>query len=236
MNERQSKIFRLVVTEFIRSAEPVSSDAIARRVHFAYSPATIRAELAELDEEGFLTQPHTSAGRMPTDRGYRRYVDSLLYDGEDEVAEPGQHEIVDRLGEISDFTWQAAHLLSELTHHLAVVSISDEEESHGAGLSELLREPEFEDAHLIRAAARIFEELDDRATEILPRIAHEDTSVYIGEENPLGGDQMSLVVSQFLFDGRHGTAALLGPKRMPYSRNIALLKEMSEFCRDRHTV
>src|SRR6266513_4429904 len=80
--DRQREILRAVIREFISTAQPVASGALVRRYALPVSSATVRSELAELEDLGLLTHPHTSAGRVPTDRGYREYVDSLLESGE----------------------------------------------------------------------------------------------------------------------------------------------------------
>ncbi len=82
LTERQQKILKVVVAEHVATAQPVSSEAVAKKLHLAVSPATIRNEMAELEEGGFLHHPHTSAGRLPTEKGYRYFVESLLEERE----------------------------------------------------------------------------------------------------------------------------------------------------------
>lgn len=77
LTERQRMILTAIVDDYIRSAEPVGSRSISKRGDVGYSPATIRNEMADLEELGFLEQPHTSAGRIPSHKGYRYYVDHL---------------------------------------------------------------------------------------------------------------------------------------------------------------
>src|SRR5689334_11821919 len=81
LSQRQELILRLVVDAYLDSARPVPSKEVAERPEVEWAPSTVRAELAALEAAGFLTHPHTSAGRVPTDAGYRRYVDSLLASG-----------------------------------------------------------------------------------------------------------------------------------------------------------
>src|SRR3954466_1746061 len=78
LSERQSQILRLLVERYVDDGRPVGSRALANRSDIVWSPSAVRAELASLEEEGFLTHPHTSAGRVPTDSGYRFYVEQLL--------------------------------------------------------------------------------------------------------------------------------------------------------------
>src|SRR5574341_1710597 len=78
LSARQQQVLRAIVVDHIRTAEPVGSRTISRKHGFSVSPATIRTIMADLEELGYVAQPHTSAGRIPTDRGYRLYVDTLM--------------------------------------------------------------------------------------------------------------------------------------------------------------
>jgi len=123
LDERKARLLRAVVQEFIQSAEPVGSKALAGRYSLGISPATIRNELAALEEQGFLSHPHTSAGRVPTDRGYRFYVDSLS--GVGELAR-AQRDAVMRYLEgaagLEETLQRTSLLLASLTHYTAMVA------------------------------------------------------------------------------------------------------------------
>jgi heat-inducible transcriptional repressor len=123
LNERQAAILEAVVTEYIGSAEPVGSSHVANAPGVQVSSATVRSEMVALERDGYLVQPHTSAGRIPTDKGYRFFVDHLTQPG---VLGPTQHEQVctffDQVhGEMEDMLDRATGLLSELTSYAAVV-------------------------------------------------------------------------------------------------------------------
>ncbi len=123
LNERQAAILEAVVTEYIGSAEPVGSSHVASSPGVQVSSATVRSEMVALEREGYLVQPHTSAGRIPTDKGYRFFVDHLTQPG---VLGPAQHEQVcnffDQVhGEMEEMLDRATGLLSELTSYAAVV-------------------------------------------------------------------------------------------------------------------
>jgi heat-inducible transcriptional repressor len=123
LDERKARLLRAVVHEFINTAEPVGSKALAGRYSLGISPATIRNELAALEEQGFLSHPHTSAGRVPTDRGYRFYVDSLS--GVGELAR-AQGDAVMRFLEgaagLEETLQRTSLLLASLTHYTAMVA------------------------------------------------------------------------------------------------------------------
>jgi len=123
LDGRRAAILDAVVAEYIETAQPVGSATVSRAASVAVSPATVRAEMVALEREGYLTQPHTSAGRIPTDRGYRFFVDHLAEPG---VLGPAQRTQVSRFfsqvhGEMEDVLERTSSLLTELTSHAAVV-------------------------------------------------------------------------------------------------------------------
>lgn len=124
MNERKKKILHSIINEYIKSAEPIGSRHVAKSLDIGLSSATIRNEMADLEEMGYLEQPHTSAGRIPSDKGYRLYVDSLMNDYEltvnDLTALGGALEW--KLGQIDKIIKRASVILSELTHYTAVLT------------------------------------------------------------------------------------------------------------------
>ncbi len=122
LDERKAAILRAVVQEYIETAQPVGSSAVAKATALSVSPATVRNDMANLESEGYLHQPHTSAGRVPTDLGYRYFVDSV---GAAALGRPDSRQIVqfftDMRGEIEDLMRETAGLLSRLTDYAAVV-------------------------------------------------------------------------------------------------------------------
>src|SRR4030042_238645 len=124
LSEREKAILRYVIHQFILTANPVGSRNIAKKYEIGWSPATIRNIMADLEESGFLRHPHTSAGRLPTDRGYRVYVDSLM--------DPPSLNIIDKkiidagfesdLGDTDNLLKLTASILSDITKQLACVT------------------------------------------------------------------------------------------------------------------
>lgn len=124
LSERKKRILQAVVRDYIHSAEPVGSRTIARRYSLGLSPATIRNEMADLEESGYLEQPHTSAGRVPSQMGYRFYVDSLMETvalGKDEVAAVEKILKERREKEIEQFIQQISRVLSSITNYTSLV-------------------------------------------------------------------------------------------------------------------
>src|SRR4051794_14100837 len=123
LDERRAAILRAVVEGYIETARPVGSSHVARREGIAVSPATIRNDMVVLEQEGYLSQPHTSAGRIPTDKGYRFFVDSLVGPGELDASRRQQvKSFFDTThGAIEDMLHSTSQLLSNLTDYAAVV-------------------------------------------------------------------------------------------------------------------
>src|SRR5579864_1740795 len=121
LDRRKTSILGTVVYEYIATGEPVGSATLTQKYNLGISPATVRAELASLDEEGYLDQPHTSAGRVPSDRGYRYYVDRLMLPetlGADE-RDRIRSEVRRASHQLDSVVDQASHVLSNLTRNIA---------------------------------------------------------------------------------------------------------------------
>lgn len=123
MDERKEKVLQAIIEDYVSTAEPVGSRTLARKYRLGVSPATIRNEMADLEVQGYLEQPHTSAGRIPADKGYRYYVDTLM---EDREATPDEQnriaQVFDRrLTEVDHLLRETARLLAETTHYSALV-------------------------------------------------------------------------------------------------------------------
>jgi heat-inducible transcriptional repressor len=123
LSDRSKKILEAIIEDYIGTAEPVGSRSISRRHGFSLSPATIRNVMADLEELGFLASPHTSAGRIPTDKAFRFYVDSLLTL---RCIDPEQEELIKRQcrlygSDVGDILKETSKLLSSMSHYMGVV-------------------------------------------------------------------------------------------------------------------
>src|SRR5512136_2697152 len=123
ITERSKQILEAIIEDYINTAEPVGSRAISRRHGLSLSPATIRNVMADLEELGFLASPHTSAGRVPTDKAYRFYVDSLL--DLRKMGREEQEEIRKRCSmtgrDIGDVLKETSRTLSAISHYMGIV-------------------------------------------------------------------------------------------------------------------
>ncbi len=222
MTDRQNQILRAVVEQYAEVASPVGSSLLAKV--FNVSSATIRAEMAELERLGFITQPHTSAGRIPTDKGYRYYVNGLV-DGHPTQAESrGERALTARVegGGLPERTIRnAVDTLVELTHNLGMATIGNQ--LYMSGLSNLFGQPEFTSANQVQQVARLLDNLEPWLREAAP---NEPLSVYIGAENPIGrAANCTLIISKFRSPySDRSYIGVLGPTRQSY-RSVMNLVE-----------
>lgn len=232
MTNRQAQILSIIVKSYVKNSKPVGSSSIISEFEPKLSSATIRNEMSELEKQGFITSPHTSAGRIPTDRGYRWYINSLtepkknLKDREKEAL---KRKIESFSG--SDIAIKrAVDLLSEITGSTALVTTSSNDVYYH-GLRYILRLPEFENRDQMLGIADLVDNLLDFFHE-LPTF--ESEIIYIGEENPyLRKAHCAFLASPYSFRDRDGLMGILGPTRMDYERNLELLdfitKELNQY-------
>lgn len=233
MNARQQAILKTLIEEFINLAEPVGSKFLSRKYDWGISAATIRNDLAELSDEGYLSQPHTSAGRVPTDKGYRFFIQSLR---EDNLLNEGKflkiiNSVFDSINEEHRLFREIARTLAELSGNMGIAGLIGEDEIFKSGMSRLLRQPEFDEIDEFWRFADDFEALDRKISERGREFCEtRQVRVFIGRENPLAeNEDLSLVISGYEKpDGKKGVAGILGPKRMEYGRNISLVDYISK--------
>lgn len=212
---RQGEILNRIVREYITGAEPVSSQLLEKKHKLGICPATIRIEMQKLTDKGYLYQPHTSAGRIPTDKGYRFFVDELL---EKELEDFGVNLEKEIKGSF-EFIRSVTQFLASESSDLALGYLVGEEIFWKEGWREILREPEFEEAGYASRFAQMIDDLERNIENLLLP----EMQVYIGRENPVSEvEDFSIIASGF----SGGLFAILGPKRMSYPKNISLLHKI----------
>jgi heat-inducible transcriptional repressor len=220
MTERQKQILSAIIEQYAEVAVPVGSSLLARV--FDVSSATIRAEMAELERLGFIRQPHTSAGRVPTDRGYRFYVNSLNQEATvpEKRAERALTARVQHGGLPERTIRNAVDTLVELTHNLGLATIGNQ--LYISGLSNLFGQPEFMSGNQVQQVARLLDNLEPWLREAAP---NEPLSVYIGSENPIGrAAGVTLIISRFRSPfSDHSYIGTLGPTRQSYRDVMGLV-------------
>ncbi len=121
LDERKTKILQAIIRNYLETGEPVGSRTISKYTDLNLSSATIRNEMADLEELGYILQPHTSAGRIPSDKGYRLYVDTMMEEKEREVVEL-KEMILDRQDKMETLLKQVAKVLAQNTQYASIIS------------------------------------------------------------------------------------------------------------------
>jgi transcriptional regulator of heat shock response len=229
-NKRRSEILNKIIKEYIVQAEPISSDYLKRKCHIDLSSATIRSEMLKLTEQGYLYQPHTSAGRVPTDKGYRYFVDLLLEKEINSIInEKIRNEIVNIKKEITDYlTYIQAinRFISSLSSGFALSYLVQEKICLREGLGKIFENPEFSDVKYTKNFLSMIDSFQDNFQEF--EVNDFSINVFIGNEIPARkSNDFSVVVSKVnFFENKETVIAILGPKRMAYNKNISLINSI----------
>ncbi len=223
MDSRQENVLALVIEDFIATAEPIGSQALVTEHGLDVSPATVRNWFSELEAQGWLVQPHTSAGRIPSEAAYRWYVEKRL--GE---ATAGRKErslfqrISEETKEIPQRVKAAAKACATSTG-VAALAGTGSNDSYYTGLTELFRQPEFRDWSRVVSMGSVLDKLDERLAE-LRRQTFSTPTILLGADCPFGNACGSVIAT---LPGR-SILILLGPLRMPYRQARDLLVAAAE--------
>ena len=232
MTDRQREILYAIIEEYAELATPVGRVTLAKL--FDCSSATIRSEMVKLEAMGYITQPHTSAGRVPTDAGYRLYVNSLQekISHEEDTNSNYRVEKEDRPTRAlatriqaqtrADYAIRTAvDSLVNLTGNLGLATIGDQIYISGSG--NLFPQPEFLQAAQVQAVGKLLDNIKPWLMEVQP---NEAINVYIGTENPIGkASNVSLIISRFRSPySDRSYIGVLGPTRQSYKRVMSLVR------------
>lgn len=226
MTERQAKILAAIIEQYAEIASPVGSVTLAKL--FGVSSATIRSEMARLEEMGFIAAPHTSAGRIPTDKGYRVYVNGLtdaqmseLPSGFDRSARTIEAHVQSHIHKSDHAIRSAVDSLVELTGNLGLATIGSELYMNGIG--NLFSQPEFMEGKHVQAVARLLDNIEPWLREARP---NRPLNVFIGSENPIGKSSgATLIISKFRSPYSDDSyIGVLGPTRQNYARTMELVR------------
>lgn len=232
--ERRKQILGTVVSEYIEHAFPISSDFLKNECALDVSPATIRLDLAELTRGGYLEKTHISSGRVPTDKGYRFFVDSLFASDVDFVLGRVLQEFNLLFNEFDDafrLSHKLAEDLAETSHNLSIVCFGSQDILWKEGWEEVIKAPEFDKADYLKDFIDFVADFEEKFFNINFREG-ERLKIFIGRESPFRKKDFSAIVGQAKGKKSKGLLwpkfAILGPKRMNFKRNIALINSLIE--------
>lgn len=226
MTERQQNLLENIIEEYIEKAQPVGSEFLSEKIEPRISSATIRNEMAMLVKGGYLEQPHLSAGKKPTLKGWQYYLEYLL----EEKNLPAFYKnnllkIKKREYDQREMMKEWAKRISDLTGQLCILAF-DNNDFYYTGLTHLLEQPEFNDWEVVFNLSRTVDGLDKILMENFDSLGKE-TKVLIGKEN-FFGDFCSTIFTRSRFCKKHILIGILGPVRMDYEQNLALIKVVRE--------
>lgn len=232
MNARQQKILTSIIEEYTNTAIPVSSEILVKKYQIKASTATIRNDMVKLEKDGFLYQPHISAGRIPTDEGYRYFVEEIMKDRELSLSDQKklQTELLKLKAKNTRLTRTTAKLLSNFSGNLAISGLLNKDEFSEFGMKELLDQPEFKNLDEVSKVAEVLDYIDEKFDLIIKNLKKDETRIFIGKENPIAKmPDCSMMISPYeLKGGEKGILALIGPKRMKYAKNKSLIEYMKK--------
>ena len=228
LTPRQTQILKAVVEEYIETAEPVGSQVLEKKYSMGVSPATIRNEMAYLTDRGYLKQPHTSAGRIPTGIGLRFYVDHLMQEKKMSVAEEvaAKEQVWDSRFDFDKLMRQATLALATRTKTLSIAA-TDNGDIYYAGVANILEMPEFFDIDVTRTVLSLLDE-ENRIRQLFfgRNWGDEPTHILFGQDigwpyfEPVG-----VAFTRFSAGrGRQGTLGVIGPCRLNYSHILPTMR------------
>lgn len=226
MTDRQRAILAAIVEQYAEIAVPVGSVTLAKL--FGVSSATIRSEMARLEDMGYIEAPHTSAGRIPTDKGYRAYVNRIteaemseLPSGINRSTRAIEAHVNSHVDTSDRAIRSAVDSLVELTGNMGFATIGSELYMNGIGT--LFSQPEFISGSHVQAVARLIDNIEPWLRETAP---NQPLNVFIGSENPIGKSSgATLIISKFRSPySDNSYIGVIGPTRQNYARTMMLVK------------
>lgn len=226
LSDRQAQVLKTVIEEYTTTAEPVGSVTLEKKYSLGISPATIRNEMMALTKMGFLAQPHTSSGRIPTSMALKYYVRELVKEQELSTAEEVavKEKVWDQRFEVEKFLKQVTRVLAETTKDLAVVCTSHGD-VYSAGYAHILDNPEFYDIDVAREVLSLIDEFND-LNDILTRAAgDEPVHILVGDDlDSKWFQQLGLVFTDFKGPQLSGSLGVIGPARLNYPQLIPVVR------------
>jgi len=230
---RQKKILFKTIEEYIKTAQPVSSLKLNEQYNFNISPATIRNEMMELARKGLLFRPYSSSGRIPTDRGYLLFVEEFIKNVKPHKNLLGElKEIKKNLNDLLNFSQHLTRVLNEFSSSLVLNYLFEKDLLWEEGWTNTLLEPEFSDRNCVKKFAKLVKETERKIKDVFYNEPFGSMKVFVGRDNPIARcDEFSIIISRVKIPRTQKGACIvfLGPKRMPYKKNLQAIYTLFEF-------
>lgn len=235
LSNRQLQILKTIIDEYIETAEPVGSDTLDKKYNLGVSPATIRNEMVKLTNIGYLKQPHTSSGRIPTPVALKLYVNKLMKAEELSVAEEVtvKQKIWDYRSKMDKVLKEATLALAEQTKTMSLAT-TDEGELFASGVGHILEMPEFFDIDVTKRLLETLDENDYWWTVVSNLIKRDDTLTVLMAED-LGNkvlDGCGCIFVRFSSPTHAGAIGVIGPTRLNYPKIIPMVRYVGDLIND----
>ena len=229
MDTRKKKLFNIILKEHIKSGKPIGSTLLVDKSGLKLSPATVRHEMMKLEKEGYIFHPYTSAGRIPTEKGYRFYINNFLQEKRLTLREKKiLREIIHKRSkrDYRDLIKSLAKALALLSRQTIIVGFSPRDVYY-TGISNILCQPEFSQLDLVYDMSKIIDHLDEVMSHVFNEMDNQ-IKILLGKKNPFD-NRCGVIIGKYkLNHGPGGMLGILGPMRMPYDKNLALLRYSRE--------
>lgn len=220
ISDRKKTILETIIKEYLKTAAPVSSGVLVENYDLDISTATVRNEMMELEDEGYIYQPHTSAGRIPTESAYELFLSEWREQNGKTVLSDEEKDLLDGVFQNEEAAYrQTAKTIAELSGG-AVFWAFHKNDLYYTGLSNLFSQAEFSKVNMVCDVSAVIDRLEEIIDEIFEDV-EDGVQVLIGSKNPFG-NFLSTVLVKYKKDKASGIFGILGPMRMDYARNLAL--------------
>lgn len=221
ISERKKIILHTIVKEYLKTAQPVSSGALVEKCKLGVSPATVRNDMVELEDDGYIIQPHTSAGRVPTELAYELELSEIKKNNDKKYLRETEQALLDKIFSHEEIgAKQTAKAIAELAN-CAVFWAFHKNDLYYTGLSNLFAQPEFKQAEIVYDVSVVIDHMEEILDELFEDLEYGE-QVMIGSKNPFG-NFLSTVLVKYKKDNQSGVFGLMGPTRMDYVHNLALV-------------
>jgi len=222
ISERKKFILETIIKEYLKTATPVSSGILVEKYKLDISPATVRNEMMELEEEGYIHQPHTSAGRVPTELAYDLFLLEFKESKKKKELKEAEIDILEKLFRHDEIAFrQTAKMIAEMSGG-AVFWAFHKNDLYYTGLSNLFAQPEFSKVDIVCDVSAIIDRMEEIIDDIFEEL-EDGEQILIGSKNPFG-NFLSTVLVKYRDNNANGIFGILGLMRMDYARNLALVE------------
>lgn len=226
MDKRKKSLLKDIIKEFYQTAQPVGSGLLVSKYYPNLSSATIRNEMAILEKENYIIQPYTSAGRVPTEKGYYYYLENIL---EQKELPKSKRDVIDKIfkskGDVRDNIKQISKSIALMTGEMVFVAFN-RHDFYYTGISNLLSKPEFRKQDLILNISKVIDHFDEVLENIFNQ-TDKDINILIGSQNPFSSN-CAVIISSYKINNTKQIFGILGPMRMNYQENRAAVKYFIE--------